>query len=107
MRRLAVIILIVALMWAPLAGADETESFFGTDKIKHFVACFVISTIAYNVFRTQTNLSDGESRAAAFGSAMLVGLGKEWSDEDFSWKDLTADAAGAGLGVAAGIKIKF
>jgi uncharacterized protein YfiM (DUF2279 family) len=91
----------------PTTKADETESYFGHDKIKHFAVSFALSTVAYNIFRTQTELSDGQSRLAAFGAALGVGLAKELIDDEFSEKDLVADIAGAGLGVAVGIRFRF
>ena len=104
---LVALLTVMFLTTAVPVRADETQSFFGRDKFKHFVVSFILSTAAYNLYRTQTGLSDGESRAAAFGSTMLAGLVKEWADEDFSYKDLAADTAGAGLGVAVGIKFRF
>ncbi len=91
----------------PSTQADETESYFGHDKIAHFAVSFALSTIAYNIFRTQTDLSDGQSRLAAFSAALGVGLAKELIDDEFSKKDFVADVAGAGLGVAVGIKFRF
>ena len=91
---------IIPLTWA--ASADDEWT--GTDKVKHFAVSFALSTLAYNFYLKNTEWSENSSKAAAFVSTMAVGVAKEFIDDEFSWKDLGADAAGAGLGVAVSIE---
>jgi uncharacterized protein YfiM (DUF2279 family) len=89
-----------ATVWAD-SGEDN---WFGEDKAFHFVAGFLVETAAYNFYIRNTD-SNSKAKTAAFFTSLAVGAAKELSDEQFSWKDLAWDAAGAGFGVA--FKIEF
>lgn len=84
------------------------DPWFGVDKLKHLVACAVIAGDVY--WLALANGASPLNRALlGFGSAVLVGAGKEllWDlvlkRGDPSWRDFTADVAGAviGTGIAA------
>ena len=83
---------------------DGKDEWFAEDKAKHFAASFFIETLAYNVYIRNFD-SESKSKTAAFFTALAVGTAKEFIDDEFSWKDLAWDAAGAGFGVA--VRIEF
>ena len=83
---------------------DPADRWFGPDKAKHFVVSAVIQSVGHSVLRA----NGFEYREAAWtaGVATLsVGVGKELWDRyrgrAFSWRDLSADAAGGGTGAIA------
>jgi hypothetical protein len=80
---------------APRASIDVGETWFGLDKISHFIAEGLNFYIEYRAV-----LADGGTREEAFDAAMLTGIrGEEasfgrGSTGIFSFADLEADAAG-------------
>lgn len=67
---------------------------FTADKYVHVIVCLIISLVVARIVPFGTLLS------AAHGllTAMLVGLTKEWVDDEFDWGDIKADFVGALLG---------
>ena len=86
----------------PFGGAPQhapADSWFGRDKLNHFVVSFVAQGVGHAVLRDRgLEYREAAWTAAAFTAAL--GLSKEAWDmrrgRAFSWKDLAADAAGAG-----------
>jgi len=92
------------------AEQKDHNKWLAKDKAKHFFISFGLSVLAYNTYLKNTDLSRSQVQAAAFGTVMAVGASKEFWDTrpggtGFSWKDMTADAAGAALGV--GLRWEF
>ena len=67
---------------------------FGGDKYVHVITCLVIALVTARIVPFGTLLSAAHGLLAA----MLVGLAKEWVDDEFDWNDIKADAVGAMLG---------
>lgn len=67
---------------------------FTADKYVHVFVCLVIALVVARIVPFGTLLS------AAHGilAAMLIGLAKEWVDDEFDCGDIKADAVGALLG---------
>lgn len=83
---------------------DPSDRWLGRDKVKHFVVSALIQGAGHSVLRA----NGFEYREAAWtaGAATLsVGVSKELWDlrrgRVFSWRDLTADAAGGSSGAIA------
>jgi putative lipoprotein len=92
------------------AGAVRAESiqtkdsWFGKDKARHFLASALIGGGVSWVAHRHEGRNMAASLRTGAGVALSLGLAKECSDRRkpgglFSWKDLTADALGAALGV--------
>lgn len=85
----------------PSERASPREPWFALDKAQHFVASAFIQGSTHGLLRA-TGLEYREASFAAAGVTATVGLGKELVDRrtkgQFSWRDLVADAAGAGAG---------
>jgi len=82
----------------PLGG-----SFFGVDKVKHFLVSAFVHSVSYSTLRAVGT----DRRAAQIGAAattMIVGFGKELYDKraskPFSIGDLLVDAAGSATAAA-------
>ena len=78
---------------------QPTDRWLGSDKIQHFFSSAFVQSMSYGALRT-TGLPHGAALAGATATTAVVGVGKEVLDRhtkgDFSAKDLTWDAAGAG-----------
>ena len=94
---------------APLAdtlGQPPRDAWFGRDKAYHVGASFGIALGAHVVLTEGLGVERDAALPVAAGVALLVGVAKETADERrqrhplFSWKDLTADAAGVALALA-------
>ena len=87
---------LVFTLTAPPSGGDP---WFAGDKLQHFFSSAFVQSISYASLRT-TGLSHGTALAAASATTAVIGVGKEVHDRnakgDFSLRDLTWDAAGAG-----------
>ncbi|NTX33500.1 hypothetical protein HUA78_03535 [Myxococcus sp. CA033] len=87
------------------ARAASGDDWLGSDKPKHFAACFVLAGVGYGAGALLFELPEARLWTGA-GLALGVGVGKELYDlgrgTRFSFKDLAWDAAGTatGLGVA-------
>lgn len=75
------------------------DSWFGVDKIKHFLIGAFVQSVGYSAARA-TGAGHGASLAAATSITAAVSIGKEVWDAHSggtpSFRDLTWDAAGAG-----------
>ena len=67
---------------------------FTADKYVHVIVCLIISLVVARI------VPFGALLSAAHGlfTAMLIGLAKEWVDDEFDWGDIKADFVGALLG---------
>jgi putative lipoprotein len=104
-------VVVALFLWAAVPGAvsaqtpqtaprlDAGSRWFGEDKVKHFFASFVVSSIAASAGRA-AGLSRDESLAVGAGIGAAAGLIKEGRDARnggmFSIGDLVWDAAGLG-----------
>lgn len=112
-RRSAGGTLLVALLVLTLGGAGGRGSgggsppvrntWFGADKVKHFVTSFFVQSVSYGVLRLAGARPDASLAGAAAVTA-VVGVGKEVHDRRsyglFSAGDLLWDAAGIGAATA-------
>jgi putative lipoprotein len=74
------------------------DSWFGVDKVKHFIVAAVVQGISYSVLRQHGVRHDQALVGATFVTG-VASVGKEWVDRRrmglFSTRDLVWDAAGA------------
>lgn len=91
------------LMASLLCVPEPPLSWFGEDKIKHFVASFVVSSLAASSARA-AGLRRSDSLLLGAGVGVSVGLAKELDDVrrggGFSGYDLVWDLAGVGAAIA-------
>ena len=91
---------VVMLLQAGAAAPRPRDAWFGADKVKHFLTSFFVQSVGYSVTRA-TGAHHAPSLAAASAITAVVGIGKEMHDRRsygvFSYRDITWDAAGAGL----------
>ncbi len=77
------------------------DPWFGKDKLYHFVGSAVIQSAGHTLGRA-AGLDYREAAWTAAGITLTVGVAKEVHDRAdgryFSWRDLTADAAGGATG---------
>lgn len=101
MSRFVSLCLAINLVYAQAAVARE--SWFGSDKIKHFFLSAFVESLAFSTLQAA-----GVNRRTALGGGIAVsaavGLGREIHDKRtpgkwFSYRDLTWD--GLGIGAAA------
>jgi uncharacterized protein YfiM (DUF2279 family) len=80
----------------PTAPPDR---WFAGDKLQHFFTSAFVQSMSYGALRT-SGLGHGAALAGASVTTAAVGVGKELRDQrlrgEFSVRDLTWDAAGAG-----------
>jgi putative lipoprotein len=76
------------------------DSWFGTDKIKHFFLSAFVQSLSYSVIQVTTKGSRSSLMLSASATTAAVGVGKEIHDSrmkgEFSFRDLAWDAAGIG-----------
>ena len=76
------------------------DSWFGTDKVKHFFTSALIQSLAYSVTQVTTRGPRSSLLLSASVATAAAGIGKEMYDRrsygHFSVRDLAWDAAGAG-----------
>jgi uncharacterized protein YfiM (DUF2279 family) len=91
---------VVLLLQAGATVEHPRDGWLGADKVKHFLTSFFVQSVAYSSTRA-TGAHHTPSLAAASAVTAVVGIGKEIHDRRsygvFSYRDLTWDAAGAGL----------
>ncbi len=79
--------------------AVSGDHWFAPDKVQHFFSSAFVQSMGYGVLRT-TGMQHGAALAGASAATAAVGVGKEVKDRrtkgEFSLRDLTWDAAGAG-----------
>ncbi len=93
------LLLCMALLFSFHATPFAEEAAIPTDKALHTSFSLVIGMAAYDFYRKNTSLTDGQAKLAAFASTLAVGAAKEFSDEEFDWGDMAANGLGAGIGV--------
>jgi uncharacterized protein YfiM (DUF2279 family) len=75
------------------------DDWFAPDKVQHFFSSAFVQSMSYGALRT-TGVSHGVALAGASVTSAAVGVGKEVHDlrthGEFSVRDLTWDAIGAG-----------
>jgi uncharacterized protein YfiM (DUF2279 family) len=80
-------------------AALPSDQWLASDKVKHFFSSAFVQSMSYGALRT-TGLGHGAALAGASLTSAAVGVGKEVHDlhvkGEFSPRDLTWDAAGAG-----------
>jgi len=82
---------------------QEPDRWFAVDKFWHFSASFATVGAAYHLSANRIKLSSPWPTSLALGGTLTLGVTKELCDlagpsRHFSWKDLTADAAGVCVG---------
>jgi putative lipoprotein len=91
-------LLVFSLHGTP-GASSPADPWFGRDKLQHFFVSAFVQSVAYGSLRG-SGLSHGGALAGASISTAAVGVGKELHDwrvkGEFSTRDLTWDAAGAG-----------
>jgi putative lipoprotein len=103
---------LIAVLLLTGAGAAQEgkkkaqDPWFGKDKLKHFVVSAALAGAGYYVAHSRLKMRKENARAASAGMTLTIGLGKEiydrkHSETGFSKRDLAADAAGCGTGIAA------
>lgn len=102
MKNTAFFLLIIALsfsFFSQCSFADaEDDQWIGPDKISHFVAGCTLQIITYNFYRKNME-SEDKAEVAAFFTSVGLGAIKELIDDEFDWKDMVWNTAGAGIGV--------
>lgn len=82
-----------------------------TDKIKHVVACFLVSTTAA-VIESISGATYWQSFIAGMTAGVAIGVGKEYGDKcavgnRWDWFDIMADAFGSLIGSAVGALVSL
>ena len=88
----------LALVGMLRVGSGDT--WFASDKIKHFFLSAFVQSLSYSVIQVTTKGSRSSLLLSASATSAAVGIGKEIHDSrvkgEFSMRDLTWDAAGIG-----------
>lgn len=91
------LLLVFSLHGSP--GTRVADAWLGEDKVKHFFVSAFVQSISYGSLRG-AGLGHGAALAGASVTTAAIGVGKELRDlrvkGEFSPRDLTWDAAGAG-----------
>ncbi len=107
-RKVLIILTILTIGSAPMYSQrgeyDLCDSWFGRDKLKHLSSSFVLTTTGYYIQTRMVDFSETQSLGCAGMVTVSLGLGKELRDWRkpkglFSYRDLLADVAGAGLAI--------
>lgn len=82
-----------------------SDSWFGRDKVHHFLTSAFLSGVGYYFLRDEQGYSNQFSQQGGFGFSISLGLIKEIRDgfksqNAFSVKDLVADILGTLVGIA-------
>jgi uncharacterized protein YfiM (DUF2279 family) len=92
-----------------LSPTAPPDRWFADDKIKHFFTSAFVQSMSYGALRT-SGLDHGAALAGASVTTAAVGVGKELVDlrakGEFSLRDLTWDAAGAGAATVLLVRTK-
>ena len=79
--------------------AHVRDPWFAGDKLQHFFTSAFVQSMSYGALRT-AGLGHGAALGGASAASAVAGVGKEVRDlhtkGEFSFRDLTWDAAGAG-----------
>jgi uncharacterized protein YfiM (DUF2279 family) len=88
----------------PALASVQEDRWLGEDKLRHFLASFAGTNLAFGALRA-AGLDREPAMARAAAATLAAGLWKEWRDqragEPFSAKDLVWD----GLGILAGLAL--
>ena len=80
-------------------AVHPADAWFGADKAKHFFTSAFVQSMTYGSLRA-AGVAHGSALAGATATTVAIGAGKELHDRDvkgdFSARDLTWDALGAG-----------
>ena len=92
--------MIRSLMLVGLLQVGARDSWFGTDKVKHFFLSAFVQSLSYSVMQVTTRRSRSSLLLSASAASAAAGIGKELHDRrvkgQFSVRDLAWDAAGIG-----------
>lgn len=87
------------LVFSLAPAALPSDHWFAGDKLQHFFSSAFVQSMSYASLRT-AGVSHGAALAGASAASAVAGVGKEVHDlrtkGEFSLRDLTWDAAGAG-----------
>ena len=87
-------------MLVGLLQVGARDSWFGTDKVKHFFLSAFVQSLSYSVMQVTTRGSRSSLLLSASAASAAAGIGKELHDRRvkgaFSVRDLAWDAAGIG-----------
>ena len=90
-------------------AALPSDHWFAGDKLQHFFTSAFVQSMSYGALRT-SGLGHGASLAGATAATTVAGVGKEFRDlhtkGEFSGRDLTWDAAGAGAATVLLVRTK-
>lgn len=73
------------------------DKWIAKDKALHVTVSFTIGALIHRYIDKNINCTEDESRALTFLSTLGIGAVKESFDDEFSWKDMGANAVGAGV----------
>ncbi len=86
-----------------IGGHHSGDKWLAPDKLKHFFMSAFIESASYSALRA-VRVNHHDALVSAAGIAVSVGVAKEihdsWTQEGFSMRDLTWDAAGTAAGAA-------
>ena len=92
-------LLLVFTLHGPAAPSHATDAWLTRDKAQHFFLSALAQSVGYGALRG-AGVPHGQALAGASVATAALGVGKELRDRrvkgDFSFRDLTWDAAGAG-----------
>ena len=92
------LLLVISLGRGP-SEHNGGDSWFGADKLQHFFASAFVQTMAYGGLR-RVGVENRGAIVGASAASAVAGVGKELRDRrtkgEFSIRDLTWDATGAG-----------
>lgn len=95
----ALVVALLVFRWPGGGGASVRNTWFGADKVKHFVTSFFVQSVSYSALRL-AGARPHASLAGATAVTAAVGVAKEVHDRRsyglFSTGDLLWDAAGIG-----------
>jgi putative lipoprotein len=101
-RRSARLLVAVLLCFATAARAQSADDWFGADKALHFSVSALLAGTGYAAAAPFTE-RPGVRLGVGAGFALSLGIAKEIADAagsgDPSWRDLTWDAVGTGVGL--------
>ena len=97
-------VIVAVALRLPGAGPQlPPDRWFAPDKLKHFVTAAFVQSVSYSGLRA-VNARHDASLVGASAVTAIFSVGKEVSDRrrkgEFSLRDLTWDAAGAGAATA-------
>ena len=107
LKKIAIMVLISVFVFnigAPVFASEAHDDWNGSDKTGHFIASAAVYTVAYNYLINNTDMEEKDAKKTAFLFTLAAGCIKEISDSEYSWRDMGANALGAGFGYVVSIK---